>query len=28
MTLESIDPKTVQVDLRDAPPPPTPTPGP
>jgi YbbR domain-containing protein len=28
MTLESIDPKTVQVDLREAPPPPTPTPTP
>ncbi|HYY88712.1 MAG TPA: CdaR family protein [Chloroflexota bacterium] len=27
MTLESIDPKQVQVDLREAPPPPTPTPG-
>jgi YbbR domain-containing protein len=25
MTLESIDPKSVQVDLREAPPPPTPT---
>jgi YbbR domain-containing protein len=28
MTLESIDPKSVQVDLREAPPPPTPPPGP
>jgi YbbR domain-containing protein len=28
MTLESIDPKSVQVDLREAPPPPTPTPAP